>query len=156
MTYPFSPGEILTAVNLNAVTVPDVATTWSSPINSGITVGNGTTVAEYTVQGVWGAAYFKLTFGSSSAITGDVVLTLPVASAIQRFSGPAFFEDASDGTARALGVITQLASNTVAVVRPVVASATYSTVATALSATIPFAWATGDIMVVGPFSYRWA
>jgi hypothetical protein len=139
-------GNDVAAFNADVIAkIDDQRNTWSSPIASGITVGNGTTAAYYTQMGVETKCYFKFTLGSTSAITGDIVLTLPANSAIQRLSGNGYFEDATGS--RYLAHVAQINSNTQVIVRPVTTGSTYAEVATACSATVPFTWATSDIIV---------
>jgi hypothetical protein len=55
--------------------------TWSSPVASGLTAGNGTTnYALYQQTGKTVRCRMGFTFGNTSAITGALRLTLPVAS----------------------------------------------------------------------------
>jgi hypothetical protein len=125
--------------------VSQVRSTWSSSVASGITSGNGTFVASYSQVGVMTFAYFKFTLGSTSAITGDIILTLPVTTANQRFSGAGYFEDATGS--RYPIAVSQIGSNTQVILRPITTGSTYAESATACSATVPFTWATGDIIV---------
>lgn len=51
---------------------------WTNAISSGITVGNGTLIAKYMKIGDKVNFYFSFTLGSTSAVTGDVLLNPPV------------------------------------------------------------------------------
>lgn len=137
----------LTAIdnNVNLST----STIWATPINAGITIGNGTVTARHARVGPIVCAYFKFTLGSTSAITGDVSLVLPVNTLVQRLSGSAYFDDATD--VRYHGQVEQLASNNIVVLRPSNTTGTIA-VTSPLSSTSPFTWTTGDIMV-GDFWY---
>jgi len=74
--FPFSGGAILNASDLNSI--GESETDWTPTFSTGVTVGNGTVSGTYqrindliVVQGS-----FEL--GSTSAITGDVRVDLPV------------------------------------------------------------------------------
>ena len=70
----FSAGQILTATDLN-----DIAT-WTDYTPSfagGVTVGNGTWAAGYAIVNKILFFQGKFTLGSTSAITGNVTLTVP-------------------------------------------------------------------------------
>ena len=111
---------------------------------TGLTKGDGTEAARYARIGPLMFVYWKFTLGSTSAVTGDLTLSLPVVSVIQRLSGTCYFDDAT-GT-RYHGQVEQLAGNTTVVLRPSLTSATYATTVSA-SATVPMTWAVGDIVV---------
>jgi len=146
MPWPFSPGEILTAANLNAVTVGPASTVWSSPINAGITIGNGSVTAFYYPANAHLFAFFKFTFGSTSAVTGDVSLVLPVASSISHAAtGSGWYFDASAPSSSSPAFILSTSTSTV-ILRGSVASTTHTT-NVVLSATVPFTWATGDMII---------
>jgi hypothetical protein len=143
MTYPFSSGEILTATNLNLVAVPDTSTTWTTPIFSGVTVGNGTTGAKFVHAGALVHCFIIFTLGSSSAITGPIVLLLPFAStpSTELAFGSGNFVDLSAGTRYAATVV--VTGSTAAEIKAHNAAATYATTV-ATSAAIPMTWASGD------------
>jgi len=52
-------------------------TTWT-PTFAGTTVGNGTLTARYAQSGKMVHAYFKLVLGSTSSVSGNTTITLPV------------------------------------------------------------------------------
>lgn len=120
------------------------ATNWSSPIAGGITIGNGTLTAQYAAIGPITVCYFRFILGSTSAISGDVQLTLPVIAAFNRINGTAHFDDNSPAAIYP-GLLFSTTTNLVAL-RPVNTSATYATTS-ACSATVPFTWTTGDAVV---------
>lgn len=129
---------------------PTTTTTWASPINAGITVGAGGAVsAVYAQLGPLVFARFKFTFGAGSAITGDVSLVLPVAASsswLVNGSGT-FFDTSASGVSNI--TFAQTATTTI-LVRATNAAGTYDNNAV-ISSTIPFTWATGDIMSVTLF-----
>lgn len=138
-------GAVLTAAQMNAYVMLE-STTWASPVSSGITEGNGTTSASYLRIGGMVRASYRFVLGSTSAITGDIILTLPVAAAFARqVRGGGWFEDVS-ASSRLSAQAFSISGTTTCTIRPVVASGTYDSIATAASATVPFTWATSDII----------
>lgn len=119
--------------------------TWS-PTWTNVTVGNGTVIARYIQMGKTVRARLSLTFGTTSAISGAVSFTLPV-TAINNYIQNS---QIGTGTLEDLGTniydpwITYNSTTTASVL--VKNSSTTYTTFTALSSTVPFAWATGDIM----------
>lgn len=123
-------------------------TTWS-PTYSGVTVGNGTTEAYYRKYGKTVTVAYGFTLGSTSAITGDIQISLPSSSA----SAPGeqalnvFFNDFAVSSYPGVAII----NASTMYVRAINASGTYAALATA-SSTIPFTWGTGDqIRVTGTY-----
>jgi hypothetical protein len=119
------------------------ASTWSNPFSSGVTVGNGT-YEEVWFQTNADMVTCRLTFelGTTSAITGPIVLALPLDPAD------------NDGAAGHIGIFkdsgTSVFYNSVssnqgssAEMRALATGGTY-TALTAVGATVPFTWATGD------------
>ena len=137
--FPFVAGDVLTAAELNGIGEKTAYT----PTFTALTLGNGTLTADfYRVQNVV-TVTVAVEFGSTTSISGDVVVTLPIARAsaqglriatvqlndpgIQNFAGALFFQT---------GVLTnvnvrQLGTNSVIA---------------GLTATTPFTWATGDVL----------
>ena len=120
-------------------------TSWT-PTFTGVTLGNGTTVAKYKQLGktVIGYAAFKL--GSTSAITGTIKTTFPVA-ATTIFSGcvkyTGMFLDDSVGYFMAFPVV----EGTTIVPFASTSSGTYVGYANT-SSTVPFTWVTNDAFYV--------
>jgi len=137
-----SAGDVVTAAGINAGAV---GWTTYSPTLTNIAVGNGTQVAKY---GMFGRVYFlkwQLTLGSTSTVTGLPTISLPVsaADAIElNLHAAAGFFDLSASTTYIAGMG---ATTTAVMLYALNASATYTTL-TAASSTVPFTWATGDIM----------
>lgn len=71
---PFFAGQILTAADLN-----DLLPEWQAytPINTAITLGNGTLTARFATSGSTCFFVWSLTFGSTTAFTGTVSIGLP-------------------------------------------------------------------------------
>lgn len=116
-----------------------------------LTVGNGTSSAEYLYAPGELRVRATFTFGSTSAITGALGLTLPNSEAIRASARESFrtFGVASlrdTGTATHLGVVQYLGSSSVAINRSVVSGANLT--ASTVTSTTPFTWTTGDIVLV--------
>lgn len=129
-------------------------TTWT-PTITGITVGNGViTQAKYTQIGKSVFVKFLFTFGTTTTLTSDPVITLPVTSTSLtgafRCLGTGTFYDSSATS----GVLAQptYQSTTQVGFKCLYAGASYGTYSGSNS-TIPFTWATGD-EVSGEFVYE--
>lgn len=119
-------------------------TTWS-PTYTNLTVGNGTVTARYVQIEKTIHAYYSLTFGSTSAVSGDVGVSLPVAASASYIAatapvGTAMFLDS--GTARYNGTVSIAATGFLVRAEDV---ATYVRQKT-LSSTAPFVWTTSDVL----------
>lgn len=140
-------GALTTRVSALESAVPSAVTTWASPINGGLTLGNGSLACNYYTIGKYVFASFRMSFGSTSAVTGDVSLNLPVAAAVSyRQTGHGWFYDFSAPGSSCPAFVLSTSASTV-LVRAIVTSGTYTTSAV-LSASIPFTWATNDIMSI--------
>ncbi len=110
------------------------------PILSGITLGNGTLTARWNRTGRTIRASGQITLGTSSIVTGNVVVSLPVAVAGTYNS---IFASLGTGLANDTGMSTEI-------VFPTIASATtfYLRRASgaALGPGVPFVWNNGDVM----------
>src|SRR5690606_8079169 len=121
------------------------AQSWS-PTVTNVTLGNGSQSAIYTKLGHFVACTYRLVFGTTTAISGDVGVTLPATAFAQRMvAGDALFEDASTPANRADGVVIQLASSTQVLIR--------RAAATSLSASVPFTWAVNDVLTASWFYF---
>ena len=120
-----------------------------TPTLSGITAGNGTTVARYAQSGKFVTGSFIFTFGSTSAITGNVNFTLPV-------TGRATFVQTTTATflrtSVGYNIGTTITDTTKIYVGALVTSTAYGSFVD-LSATIPHTWVNGDFISVN-FSYE--
>lgn len=135
----WTAGAILTAADLNTY-LPQARATWTSPITGGITVGNGTTSAFYTQVGKLVHADLHFTLGTTSAITGDVTLDLPVDASTS--SGAQGVGWLNDGGTRYPAHVFSLGTTGV-IVRAINVGGTYA-VHAVISSTVPFTWGTGD------------
>jgi hypothetical protein len=120
-----------------------------TPTLTGITAGNGTTVARYAQSGKFVTGSFKFTLGSTSAITGNVNFTLPVTakSALVETTTTTFLR-----TGVGYNVGTTLSDGSLIYVGALVTSTAYGSFAD-LSATIPHTWGNGDFISCN-FSYE--
>ena len=114
---------------------------WTSftPSINNITVGNGTLFANYQIIGKTVNLYFKLTFGTTTSISGVPSFFLPVAGARSRIGLTGGFIDAGVKGYLAFGEIAggQL------YIYSVESNGTYANYS-GMSSTIPFTWAVND------------
>lgn len=147
--FPFTGGNILNASDLNAIGEVE---SYTPSFASGVTVGNGTLLGRYVRINdlVVSWAYFQLK--STSAITGDVAVSVPVSitggfSVELAVSTECYFIDISTGT-RWLGMARDSSGDNV-----FLRYARQSTAAAAgnfannIASTLPFTWATNDFIV---------
>lgn len=120
-----------------------------SPTWTGFTVGNATVTAKYAVLGAKLFYNVYVSLGSTSAVTGDVSLTMPAAT-VRAPIGLANLIDASSGIGY-YGVGNM--SGALCYVRVMNAAGTYM-VHSVISATVPFAWTSPDGLRVGGW-YEW-
>jgi hypothetical protein len=138
-------GDVVTAADTNTY-LTHTGGEWTAytPTRAGLTLGNGTEVSRYFVAPRLVVWRYELTFGSTTSVSGDVTLTLPVNAASGATAGtsatPASLVDT--GSASYLGVA-RLASTTTVQIVAQRADATYIT-STALSSTVPFTWTNLD------------
>lgn len=122
-------------------------TDWTPSYNN-LTVGNGSVEARYVQIGKLVHAWYELTFGSTTSIDGsNPTISLPVnASAsyttVRTFLGQAYLFETGVGQADGK---TRLQSTSTISVGVDLASGTYVAQSN-ISATVPFAWGTGDVL----------
>ena len=122
--------------------------TWS-PTLTNLTAGNGTTVARYYQDGKLVIGYFIFTFGSTSSITGQPQISVPVNMSTSYPLtglvpiGTSTLED--NGVSSFKGDIGGYRDLQRFFVYVFNASATYVT-QSGLSATVPFTWGTNDVI----------
>ncbi len=128
--------------------LPAALQTWT-PTYGNLTVGNGTVVAQWAQIGRLVAVFFTLTFGSTTAISGNVTLTPPVTPATSTANsarGLAIMNDDDGGaTGRKIGFAR--VTTTVIVPHAIDTSGAYAA-SVNLSSTVPFTWATDDVLMV--------
>lgn len=139
----FVAGQVLTAAELNAIaTFTSFTPTWTN-----LTVGNGTNTGRYAQVNELVFMQVDLVFGSTTSISGDVRLTLPVEADSFRLDGTGgqvWFED-DTGTDYNGG--TMRFNSTEITLRVWNTSGTYLS-GTALSSTVPFTWTNPDKLTV--------
>lgn len=154
----FTAGQTLTAASMNIISenlrtiAPDGIGAWTAytPTWTNLTVGNATQEAAYLRVGRMYVVRFRLTFGSTTSISGQPEITLPnsasIASGYTDGTPLGFVQFADAGTASYLG---QIAKSTSVATRvrmySLNASGTYLTMGSA-SNTVPFTWVTGDVI----------
>ena len=149
-------GTTLVANSANAsglgwVSQANLPYTWSNytPSYNGITVGNGTVVARYIQIGKMVNVYYSLTWGSTTSITGSLLLiTMPTSASSNYIQYSSYMGDAGfqkTGTAYYMGYCDWY-NNTYGIrLNTVNAAGTYA-VGNSVSTTAPSAtWASGDI-----------
>ena len=131
-------------------TVLGTYTTYT-PTWTNLTVGNGTLVAKVARVNNLVHVLGRLTFGSTTTVSGDIDMSLPINMSTV-YSGiygqPGAFMryyDASSG-AYSQGDVQSVGSSTVVRLRVYNASTTYLSLAS-LSATVPFTWTTSDVLL---------
>lgn len=153
----WTAGQTVTAANLNNELrdpLSALSGAWNSytPTVSTSTQGNGTTACQYLRFGKLVIGYASLTLGSTSSISTAVGLSLPVTAVGTGMPGllVAKAYDTSAGAWYDMGVV--FASTSVLDVVAVSTAGSYA-VHAATSSSVPFTWATGDIVRVG-FEYE--
>ncbi len=116
---------------------------------TGITLGNGTLLAKYYRTGNQITAHIQLTLGSTSAITGNPTILLPVKALAESYLVPEVvvgnvtMYDVS-ATTFYYGLATIATAAPDKVVARAINAATAIAQNTAISSTVPMTWATGD------------
>jgi hypothetical protein len=142
--FPFTAGQVLTAAQMNGIG----ETLSYTPTTTNVTLGNGTLSASYVQVQKLVYAEIILSFGSTTAFTGQPTFTLPVnwagGSDLVTNSVSSFFDA---GVALYLGG---------AYIEPTKLSPWVSVSSTAflttptgnVSATSPFTWGSGDSLIM--------
>ena len=139
----FTASTALLAADLNKI---GGAWTTYTPTYTGITVGNGTVASSYVRIGRTVVYSYRLTLGSTTTIGTDPKVSIPTASATgNEIDGTSVMMYDSSGPTRYFGHLYSASSTTIGLVADT-ASGTYST-GTAISASIPMTWATGDLIM---------
>lgn len=127
---------------------------WSSwtPTYTNITVGNGaTTFAKYIQIGKTINFRIKFTLGSSSAVSGAINFSPPVAPNTDYTSTTDFFfifgSMVQPGTTN-VECVGWFTDSTHILLRPMAANGTYANAVSDTSSTVPFTWATGNYFVI--------
>jgi hypothetical protein len=141
----------LTAADTNTY-LSHTGDAWVSytPTLTNITLGNGTLVGDYWRAGRGIFFKVKLTFGSTTSVSGAMTIGLPVAYA-DGTDAEVFAALLYDASANArYPAKAQAISTTTVAVNAINSSATYLT-ESSTSSTVPFTWTTSDILIVAGF-----
>jgi hypothetical protein len=122
-------------------------TTWTPTVN--FTLGNGSTVARYQQVGKTVNGYFKLTWGSTSAFSGQLSFTLP---ATPKTGNLAWVGTANDFGTGSYSWIGAYFSGTTVFGYGAGTAGNYLDYGN-LNATAPFTWTTSDSLLI-QFSYE--
>jgi hypothetical protein len=145
--FPFSSNAILTAAELNQISE---AVSFTPDWQTGVTLGNGTTSAHYYEVNDMIFLQVNLLLGSTSAITGDVRMGLPINAAgtfEQAANLTGFAYDASSAIyRRVMGTAFNGTAVRIRYMKQDTAAA-QGLFGAALSATLPISWTTSDRLV---------
>ena len=140
--FPFTAGDVLNAADLNAIGETE---TWTPNFTAGVTVGNGTLSGTYQRVNDFVIVQGSFTLGSTSAVTGDITVTVPItASSLWDLANSTVvqFRDASLANYwRGCGYPS--GSNTVRI-RALIRDGSNYVYARAIGTMTPFTWAAND------------
>lgn len=143
---PFTNGTTTKASTVaNLLKAQQTVSNWT-PSWTNLSIGNGTQTAEYVRVGNIVLAYISLTFGSTTSVSGNIIVSLPVNNPQEVFNivvGNAIITDASPAGLYT-GILTYQGSD-VCVVRCVDSSGSYSQYI-ACTASVPITFTTDDIL----------
>jgi hypothetical protein len=135
--FPFVASQILTAAEMNGIGEAVAFT----PSFTNFTLGNGTATASYVLVNKLCSLTLKVTLGSTSSVTGLILVALPFTAAKDLLFGDnASINDV--GSASYVGFVYEASASALALSIMNVA-ATYPT-RVSTSATIPMTWASTD------------
>ena len=127
-------------------------TSWAwqnwTPTLTNLTLGNGTLIARYIQIGKTVFLYFKFTLGSTSAVGTNPIFSLPVTAVASVYSaesssiGAAKFTDS--GTGYVMGDVSF--NSTTEALFQYLNSAGTALASNSITATVPFTWATNDVI----------
>ena len=149
-----STGQVLTvAGGVPTWAAPSAGGTWTtwSPTYTGLTIGNGTVVARYTQTGKTVTLFWRLTFGSTTAVTAVAPsVSLPANAAYSNIANVGGF--LLNAGVEAFVPLGQIASSTDFILRVARTDQTYL-IDNNISSTVPFTWGTSDEMTY-TFTYE--
>jgi hypothetical protein len=139
--FPFTTGQVLTAAQMNSI--GEVVS--YTPALTNITLGNGTMSTRYVLINNFVHYEGKITFGSTTSITGSApIINLPfIAAQSFQVAGNVVYADVAVATYT--GIPLQIGTGGIYLFINNFATAYGNEVA--LNATIPFTWGTGDQIV---------
>ena len=135
----FTDGDVVDAADLNTI-----AGAWDSftVTLTNVSIGNGTASGFYKKIGRTVVYRVLVTFGSTTSVSGSITIDLPVTGTASQGVHNVFMTDDS-AAATYPGVVSP--NTTSAVIRAINTAGTYAT-QTATSSSIPFTWATSDVI----------
>ena len=142
--FPFVAGATLTAAELNAI--GESETDWTPSFTTGVTVGDGTVSGTYQRVNDFIVVQGTFVLGSTSAITGDVRVDVPVNASDSRelaVGTKVLLDDDSFGREyQGVGSTFSVSQVRLRVLKN--DTANDCVFASALSSSVPFSWASGD------------
>ena len=144
--FPFTIGQVLTSAQMNSIG----ETTAFTPTLTNITLGNGTLSARHVLINNFVHYEGKISFGSTTAITGTPEISLPF-TATQGFQVTGNVVYADSGVATYMGFPLSISTTTAVLFIQNFATAYGSEVA--VSATVPFVWGVNDSIT---WSFKYA
>ena len=142
--FPFVVGQVLTAAEMNGIGEAAVSFT---PTFSGYTRGNGTSVAYYMRVNKLVYVYVQETLGSTSSVTGGIIMTLPFAATRLQAIMPTRARIDQTGANVLFGTVVPASTTTFQMLADT-AGGTYVAFA-ATSATVPITWGNTDKFAFG-------
>ena len=139
--FPFVAGTVLEAAQLNGIGEK----TSYTPTFTNLTVGNGTLTANYFRLNKVVTVNVCVVFGSTTAITGDVSVTLPIARAGLDGLELSTVNLSDTGTSNFLGAVLFGSTLSSVIVRNTAVSGV-NVIMQNLSATVPFTWGSTDVL----------
>ena len=144
--FPFTAGQVLTAAQMNGI---GEKTTYT-PTFTGLTLGNGVLTAFHTRVNNIVNVFVQVALGTTSAVTGEVKISLPFARSDFRDFGIGNVTLYQIGTSVNMGaVIGDSTDKSLVLARQATVSGT-TVLVNPLSATTPFTWTSFSIL---QFSY---
>ncbi len=125
--------------------IADLGADWASytPTLGGATLGNGSATGAFVQIGKTVAFRAQFTLGSTSTVTGNFTISLPVTASNGNFVATGTIEDS--GTAR---LPAMCFGQTTSVLVYAIGTDTTFAYFRPFSATVPFTWTTGDFILV--------
>jgi hypothetical protein len=141
--FPFVSGAILTAGQLNSLFEAGTAFT---PTLTGMTIGNGSQTHTYQQVNKLIVVHGFITLGSTSTVTADIEITLPVTGKNYGATTPVgityMFDNSSGVTFSGLVLMPNGSTSSVTLVTQQITSSYLAR--GAISSTIPMTWAVSD------------
>lgn len=117
-----------------------------TPTFTNLSVGNGTLTGRYTTKGKTCFFNWKIIFGTTTSVSGLIIYSLPVTANFSENVEIGMMY-AADATGSAYMGFSRIGSTTTAYIIATTVSGSY-VIETVTSATVPFTWATSDVLSV--------